>query len=897
MKRIYALLFNLTLISTNSMANPSKVDNKYKSNKDSASLSQHTTKNIKYTIKSGDTLLAIARKYYTTRDDIRSLNSLKKGETLSIGRILKIPVNTYYPSGSILKYSIKSGDTLLAIAQKYHSTTAEICKINKISKTTQLKLGQILKVPINSTISQKDTIKHSKSKTKIKTINYKIKSGDTILGIARKYYSTTKEIIKLNKIGKKENLKLGRVLKIPLNTFYPKNRVDDYIVNEGDTLTSVANKFGILEDKLFLMNNLDSKNISKGIVLKVPKSKKSSKTITKKEEEKKSNLTIASVVKDGKDKEYRLKKEREAKEKEAMLRLAIAQREVEEEAILAKAEEIRKAREIREEGLRKAKLAREKAEREEQARLARIAKQEAEERERVRQAKLKAEKEAREKIRLAKMKEATLERERLAKIEKEETKKLLEAKAEAKKAIDLANKREEEQRKLELAKKRAEDKVNEAKKRVEALEKAVRERALKVKKQEEEIQKIKSKKESSINIDRYKSIAKKERIQAKKIARVKKVKDKKIKIMPIKNSNDPSILTTKKSKIVDYTVKKGDNLYKIAKAHHTTTKEVLQSNHFRSNSDLVIGKMIKVPVDTYFHLKNYTIKKGDTLYKIARKHNTTTTRVLLANNMRRGTKLHKGNIIKVPVDTFSLQKDIRIASNGKKKISKKKFKKLVVSKKLMHHKVKRGDTIYSIAKRNNITVKSLKLANKLKSNRDLKIGQNLTLPASNKKSIGIKIAKKSKKVKKSKNRIVLNARTGRSLDSLMRSLSSSNKRKALPKLARKHLGKRYVWGAKGPYKFDCSGFTSYVCKKNGVDIPRTSLSQSKVGQYISRSNLKAGDLIFFDTSKRRKGYVNHVGIYIGNNKFIHASSAKRRVVVTSLNKPFYKSRFKWGRRM
>nr|MBL0721361.1 C40 family peptidase [Sulfurovaceae bacterium] len=115
--------------------------------------------------------------------------------------------------------------------------------------------------------------------------------------------------------------------------------------------------------------------------------------------------------------------------------------------------------------------------------------------------------------------------------------------------------------------------------------------------------------------------------------------------------------------------------------------------------------------------------------------------------------------------------------------------------------------------------------------------------------------------------------------------------------AQKYLGKRYVWGATGPYRFDCSGFTSYVCKKNGVNIPRTSLKQSRVGKYVSRGNLRAGDLIFFDTSKRRRGFVNHVGIYIGNNKFIHASSAKKKVVVTSLNTPFYRSRFKWGRRM
>ena len=110
--------------------------------------------------------------------------------------------------------------------------------------------------------------------------------------------------------------------------------------------------------------------------------------------------------------------------------------------------------------------------------------------------------------------------------------------------------------------------------------------------------------------------------------------------------------------------------------------------------------------------------------------------------------------------------------------------------------------------------------------------------------------------------------------------------------------RRYVWCAVGQRNtFDWSGLTSYVCKKNGIHIPRRAIAQSKYGKYVSRSHLKPGDLIFFDTSKRHKGYVNHVGIYIGNNKLIHASSAKKKVVITSLSKPFYSKRYKGARRV
>ena len=129
------------------------------------------------------------------------------------------------------------------------------------------------------------------------------------------------------------------------------------------------------------------------------------------------------------------------------------------------------------------------------------------------------------------------------------------------------------------------------------------------------------------------------------------------------------------------------------------------------------------------------------------------------------------------------------------------------------------------------------------------------------------------------------------------SSTSLSKRANIIRLAKTKLGKRYVWGAVGKRgTFDCSGFTNYVYKKNGIRIPRTSFNQSKYGAYVSRNNLQKGDLIFFDTSKRHKGYVNHVGIYLGNGKFIHASSAKKKVVITSLKKKFYSQCYVGARR-
>ena len=116
--------------------------------------------------------------------------------------------------------------------------------------------------------------------------------------------------------------------------------------------------------------------------------------------------------------------------------------------------------------------------------------------------------------------------------------------------------------------------------------------------------------------------------------------------------------------------------------------------------------------------------------------------------------------------------------------------------------------------------------------------------------------------------------------------------------AKSFLGTRYVWGATGPNKFDCSGFTQWVFRDAGINIPRVSRDQAKVGEYVSFNNLRRGDMIFFDTKKHKKGIVTHVGIYLGNGNFIHASSAAKKVVVYNFyKKPYYKERFLWGRRL
>lgn len=111
--------------------------------------------------------------------------------------------------------------------------------------------------------------------------------------------------------------------------------------------------------------------------------------------------------------------------------------------------------------------------------------------------------------------------------------------------------------------------------------------------------------------------------------------------------------------------------------------------------------------------------------------------------------------------------------------------------------------------------------------------------------------------------------------------------------ASKVMGTPYVMGGTSTRGFDCSGFTRYVYKKMHKTLPRTARQQAHIGKAVYKGNLSIGDLVFFNTL----GYgISHVGIYIGNNKFIHAASSSG-VTVSSLSESYYKKRYVTARRV
>ena len=221
-----------------------------------------------YTVKSGDSLYSIARKYNTTVKDIIDINNLTN-TNLSIGQQLRIP-ETYTPEEEIkvpnfINYIVKRGDTLYSIAKEYNISVKQLINDNSL-ENQELKIGQNIKIRIddNTTIEEcfgEDYIQPATNNSN--TLNYTIKKGDSLYKIAKEYNSTVAELSLLNGL-KNTNLNIGQIIKIPI-----KENNNTYTVKKGDTLYSIASKLNTTVSSIKNKNNLTSNNLSIGQVLKI----------------------------------------------------------------------------------------------------------------------------------------------------------------------------------------------------------------------------------------------------------------------------------------------------------------------------------------------------------------------------------------------------------------------------------------------------------------------------------------------------------------------------------------------------------------------------------------------------------------------------------------------------
>ena len=125
----------------------------------------------------------------------------------------------------------------------------------------------------------------------------------------------------------------------------------------------------------------------------------------------------------------------------------------------------------------------------------------------------------------------------------------------------------------------------------------------------------------------------------------------------------------------------------------------------------------------------------------------------------------------------------------------------------------------------------------------------------------------------------------------------SSKGQEIADYALQFVGYPYVYGGNSPSGFDCSGFTSYVYRQFGYSLNRSAASQLSNGTPVSMSELQPGDLVLFKKSGTGSKAASHVGIYIGNNQFVHASTSTVGVIVSSLSEAYYTTGFVGGRRI
>lgn len=199
-----------------------------------------------YTVKSGDSLWSISRKFGVSVNELKKVNNLSSN-LLSIGQNLIIPGKKNNTSSN--EYVVKKGDTLYGIANKYNVSVDNLKSYNNLS-TDSLSIGQIIKIPDN----------------KVNSNEYVVKSGDNLYSISRKYGVSVDELMSVNNL-KSTVLSVGQVLKIP-NSGEVTNVI--YTVKKGDNLWSIAKNNKTTVDAIVKLNNLSNANLSIGQKLLLP---------------------------------------------------------------------------------------------------------------------------------------------------------------------------------------------------------------------------------------------------------------------------------------------------------------------------------------------------------------------------------------------------------------------------------------------------------------------------------------------------------------------------------------------------------------------------------------------------------------------------------------------------
>ncbi|WP_026693368.1 LysM peptidoglycan-binding domain-containing protein [Peribacillus kribbensis] len=298
-----------------------------------------------------------------------------------------------------------------------------------------------------------------------------------------------------------------------------------------------------------------------------------------------------------------------------------------------------------------------------------------------------------------------------------------------------------------------------------------------------------------------------------------------------------------------YSVKKGDTISKIAQNHATTTAKIKDLNKLKSDS-LKIGQLLQVPdkapASEAKAPLTYVIVKGDTLDKVSKKFKISSTDLRKWNSLNNDTiKLGQKLIVSQPAAAPPV-KPAPVHQAPAKTLA---------------YTVKAGDSLWKISAAFKVTVADLTAANKL-TKESISTGQVLAIPQANSTGAAAPAPKPAVQ------------------DPAVNVNALLNK-------AKKYIGVPYVYGGTTPSGFDCSGFVYYVYNQAGYKIQRqSSASYFSTGKPVSVP--APGDLVFFSGTTGGKE-ISHMGIYMGDGQFIHANSDKG-IEITSVNVSYYKNR-------
>jgi len=278
--------------------------------------------------------------------------------------------------------------------------------------------------------------------------------------------------------------------------------------------------------------------------------------------------------------------------------------------------------------------------------------------------------------------------------------------------------------------------------------------------------------------------------------------------------------------------------------------------------------------------KTHIVKKNDSLYSLSKKYHVSVQAFKSANN-RVNSHLKLGDKLVVPP---------RSSSSVESRSASRKNTASV-------YRVRKGDTLYRIAKKAGLSVDELKRINGI-SGKAIKPGRILALRESAPVEHVAKAPARSFTVRNTE--LFSNEEYERTLEELTDSDPektvdlgkdlelTTDASKRLKKSAFSFLGTRYRFGGTTRSGLDCSSFVQHVFRDLDIQLPRTAREQFRTGELVTSYDLQKGDLVFFRTYAP---FPSHVGIYLGDNKMIHASSRDHKVVISSMNTPYFRSRF------